>query len=80
MTKKRVAWADPETLTEEEQREGESLGFSLSGLLTVDLQRQTIRIASAAGVAIANHPDNRIDFDMTGGTMTIPPGWQVKTF
>lgn len=65
---------------EEAPRAGESMGFTLSGLLTVDLQRHTIRLPSAASVAIANHPDNRIDFDMTGGTMTIPPGWLVKTF
>jgi hypothetical protein len=77
MTKKRY---DAGAMTQQAPAMGEEMGFTLSGLFTVDLQRQTIRLPAAASVAIANHPDNRIDFDMTGGTCTVPPGWQVKTF
>jgi hypothetical protein len=55
-------------------------GLSLSGLFTIDLGKQTVRIATAVGATVANHPDNRVDFDLTAGTLTVPPGWRVINF
>jgi hypothetical protein len=69
-----------EKLSEGVQREGQTEGFSLSGLFTVDLQRQTVRYPTALSLAKANHPDNRIDIDLTGGTVTTPPGWRTINF
>ncbi len=59
---------------------GERMGYTASGLMTIDLQRQTVRVATAASVSVVNQPDNRIDFSLTGGTLTIPPGWHVIYF
>ena len=80
MAKKAWKHEQTEQATAEVQREGMTESLSLTGLFTVDLQRQTVRFATALSLGVANHPDNRIDFDMTGGTVTMPPGWHVINF
>jgi hypothetical protein len=64
----------------EDEKEGQMLGFSATGLVTVDLQRQQVRYPTAASFTLGNQPDNRVDIDLTAGTLKIPPGWRTIVF